>query len=128
MAVGILSGESDVPLISPTFEHELYGSTHELFYPACVLCSNVTHPIHRFLNKYHIQGSANFLHGYVLLDSLLSPLAVMTFARHHKQSLKKTPEEKVSNKTERELRLDQGYLRVYDCGKIRWVLRATSRG
>lgn len=39
-----------------------------------------------------------------------------------KQSLKKTKEEKLSNKTEKELRTEQGYERVYDCGKKRWIL------
>lgn len=41
--------------------------------------------------------------------------------RVSKQSLKKTKEEKLTNKTERELRKEQGWVRIYDCGKIRWV-------
>lgn len=41
--------------------------------------------------------------------------------RASKQSLKKTKLESASNKTERELRLEQGYTRVWDCGKITWL-------
>lgn len=41
--------------------------------------------------------------------------------RFSKQSLRKTPEERLRNKTERELRLEQGYDRIWDCGKKRWV-------
>lgn len=40
---------------------------------------------------------------------------------HSKQSLKKTQQERLTNKTEHELRLEQGYLRVYDCGKKKWI-------
>ena len=38
-----------------------------------------------------------------------------------KQSKKKTKEEAALGMSEHELRLSQGYLRVYDCGKKRWV-------
>jgi len=38
-----------------------------------------------------------------------------------KQSLKKTKIERESGRSEHELRLAQGYLRVYDCGKLRWL-------
>jgi len=41
-----------------------------------------------------------------------------------KQSMKKTKEERLLGKSEHELRLEQGYLRVYDCGKQRWRLEA----
>lgn len=40
-----------------------------------------------------------------------------------KQSLRKTKEEQKINKTEHKLRLSQGYLRVYDCGKKKWSLK-----
>jgi hypothetical protein len=40
-----------------------------------------------------------------------------------KQSLKKTPEERKSDKTERDLRLEQDYQRVWDCGKITWLYK-----
>lgn len=43
-------------------------------------------------------------------------------ARYSKQSLKKSGEEKLSGKTEKELRKEQGYDRIWDCGKKRWVL------
>jgi hypothetical protein len=36
--------------------------------------------------------------------------------------LKKTPEERLINKTEKELRQEQGFYRIWDCGKKRWVL------
>jgi len=36
--------------------------------------------------------------------------------------MKKTEEERILGKSEHELRLSQGYLRVYDCGKQRWRL------
>jgi hypothetical protein len=39
-----------------------------------------------------------------------------------KQSLKKKGEEKTSGRTEKELRAEQGYERIYDCGKKRWIL------
>lgn len=42
-----------------------------------------------------------------------------------KQSMKKTKEEAVLGVSEHELRLAQGYLRVYDCGKKRWRLGYT---
>lgn len=41
--------------------------------------------------------------------------------RYSKQSLKKTPEERLTGKTEFELRTEQGYDRIWDCGKKRWV-------
>jgi hypothetical protein len=42
--------------------------------------------------------------------------------RISKQAMKKTPAERLTNKTEHELRLEQGWFRIWDCGKIRWVL------
>jgi len=41
--------------------------------------------------------------------------------RASKQSLKKTKDESLGTKTERELRLEQGYVRVWDCGKLTWL-------
>ena len=41
---------------------------------------------------------------------------------YSKQSMKKTTEERKTDKTEFELRKDQGYLRIYDCGKKRWII------
>lgn len=41
---------------------------------------------------------------------------------YSKQSKKKTKEEiTTSEKTEIELRMDQGFARVWDCGKITWL-------
>jgi hypothetical protein len=41
--------------------------------------------------------------------------------RHHKSALRKTEEEKKTGKTEIELREAQGYKRIWDVGKTRWV-------
>jgi len=45
--------------------------------------------------------------------------------RYSKQSLKKTAEERTTGKTEHQLRLEQGYFRIWDCGKKRWALPLT---
>jgi hypothetical protein len=42
--------------------------------------------------------------------------------RFSKQSLRKTDEERLSEKTEKQLREEQGYHRLYDAGKVRWIL------
>lgn len=42
--------------------------------------------------------------------------------RYHKSGLRKTEEEKLTGKTERELREAQGYHKVWDLGKTKWVL------
>ena len=59
-----------------------------------------------------------------LLDGSLKPdyCYVRGTRRYSKQSLKKTEFERGGTKTERELRLAEGYRRIYDCGKDRWVL------
>jgi hypothetical protein len=41
--------------------------------------------------------------------------------RHHKSTLRKTKEEKMTKKTEVELREAQGFKRIWDLGKKRWV-------
>jgi GNAT superfamily N-acetyltransferase len=43
--------------------------------------------------------------------------------RHSKQTLKKTPNERLTGKSEYELRKEQGYYRIYDCGKKTWVFK-----
>jgi hypothetical protein len=42
-------------------------------------------------------------------------------SRISKQSLKKTPKERLTGKTESVLREEQGYLRIWDCGKKAWT-------
>lgn len=42
---------------------------------------------------------------------------------YSKQSLKKTNAEKLTDETEYDLRLAQGYDRVWDCGKKRWIFK-----
>jgi hypothetical protein len=60
-----------------------------------------------------------------ILDAELPPdySYVKQQRRYSKQSLKKTSLERTSGKTERALRLAQGYDRIWDCGKKRWVLK-----
>lgn len=43
--------------------------------------------------------------------------------RYSKQSLKKTLEERLTDLTEKQLREQQGYLRIWDCGKIRFCYK-----
>jgi GNAT superfamily N-acetyltransferase len=58
------------------------------------------------------------------LDAELPPDYSYTRAqrRRSKQSLKKTPAERLTGKTEWRLRREQGYDRIWDCGKKRWVV------
>lgn len=58
------------------------------------------------------------------LEAVLPPDYCYTDKRVRisKQALKKTKEEKLTGKTEHDLRLEQGYLRLWDCGKQRWLL------
>jgi hypothetical protein len=41
--------------------------------------------------------------------------------RYRNMSLRKTPEERLTGKTELELRLEQGYDRIWDCGHRTYV-------
>lgn len=45
--------------------------------------------------------------------------------RFHKSSLRKTPTEKLSGKTEVELRTEQGYYQIFDLGKKKWEIILT---
>lgn len=68
------------------------------------------------------QGGVYLRLGFFLEDSL--PPDYNYFKRGErfsKQSLRKTPEERASGRTEVELRTEQGYDRIWDCGKKRWV-------
>lgn len=47
---------------------------------------------------------------------------VLNKHRYSKQSLKKKAAEKLLDKTEKQLRKEQGYKRIWDCGKKRWEL------
>lgn len=44
--------------------------------------------------------------------------------RFHKSALRKTPQERLTGLTESQLRKSQGYRKIYDCGKKRWVKKA----
>jgi len=46
-------------------------------------------------------------------------------ARVSKQSMKKKLEEKSEGKTEEQLRALSGYRKIYDCGKIRWLINVS---
>lgn len=43
--------------------------------------------------------------------------------RHSKHSLRLTPEEKITGKPEGLLRAEQGFVRLFDAGKAKWVLK-----
>jgi hypothetical protein len=42
--------------------------------------------------------------------------------RHHKSTLRKTDKEKTTGLTETQLRQQQGYRKLYDLGKKRWIV------
>lgn len=42
--------------------------------------------------------------------------------RYHKSALRKTAEERLSGKTETQLRTAQGYFKIYDYGKLKWEI------
>lgn len=42
--------------------------------------------------------------------------------RYHKSAMRKTEIEKLTNKTEKQLREEQGYTQVWDMGKVKWTL------
>lgn len=69
------------------------------------------------------QGNLYQRNGFIN-DGVLEPdyEYVRGSRRLSKQSLRKTEEEKGLEKTELTLRLEQGYHRIYDAGKIRWYL------
>jgi len=60
--------------------------------------------------KFHLDGQMPPDYFYISNSGVFS-----------KQSLKKTKSERESGLSEHQLRLAQGYLRVYDCGKLRWL-------
>lgn len=67
-------------------------------------------------NVYKVNGfklESNIPHDYYYIKGK---------RRYSKQSLKKTVAERATGKTERELRRKQGFLRIWDCGKKKWVL------
>jgi len=51
-----------------------------------------------------------------------TPHYVKAGKRHRNQGLRKTPEERLTGKTEWELRQEQGYDRIWDCGHATYVL------
>ena len=71
------------------------------------------------------QGNVYRKLGFTLAQELPPDYSYVTVSspttRFSKQSLRKTPAERLTGKTERELRKAQGYSRIWDCGKKRWV-------
>lgn len=53
-------------------------------------------------------------------ESKYTPHYILNRVRYRNQSLRKTLEEKLTNKTEIELRTEQGYKRIWDCGHQTW--------
>jgi hypothetical protein len=67
-----------------------------------------------------VYESLGFVH-----DSDLAPdyEYVKGSQRFSKQSMRKNLEEKISGKTESVLRTEQGYLKIFDAGKKKWILK-----
>lgn len=82
--------------------------------------SNGLDEIITFADKRYFSGEVYEIMGFKL-DIVLKPdyAYVKSENRYSKQSLKKKKGEE--QKTENELRREQGYLRIWDCGKIRYV-------
>ena len=52
----------------------------------------------------------------LVIETKYTPHYIKRQKRCRNQSLRKTPEERLTGKTEWELRQDQGYDRIWDCG------------
>jgi hypothetical protein len=62
--------------------------------------------------------------GFKLLSSTkYSPHYFINNTRYRNMSLRKTPEERLTGKTELELRLEQGYNRIWDCGHRTYLMQ-----
>lgn len=62
--------------------------------------------------------------GFILFKNLPPDYSYVkhgVYNRFSKQSLKKTKEEQALNKTESMLRTEQGYYKIWDCGKKTWI-------
>jgi len=55
-------------------------------------------------------------------ETKYTPHYVKSLKRFRNQSLKKTAEERKSGKTEKQLRFEQGYSIIYDCGHSTWEI------
>lgn len=72
-------------------------------------------------NRYS-QGNVYEKMGFTLEEDLSPDYSYIGGGiRKSKQSLRKTPEERLLGITERELRLNDGWYRIWDCGKKRWA-------
>lgn len=74
-----------------------------------------------FADRRYSEGNAYHKVGFKL-EEILPPdySYVKSVRRYSKQSLRLKDHEKALNKTEKELRQEQGYSRIYDCGKLRF--------
>lgn len=61
--------------------------------------------------------------GFVkVYESKSTPHYLMRLRRYNSQSLRKTKEERLTGKTEKMLRFEQGYSIIYDCGHSTWEI------
>jgi len=74
-------------------------------------------------NRWSEGGIYNTLGFQLEKDSEPDYQYVRRSKRYSKQSLRKTAEEVVTGRTELELRREQGYSRIWDCGKKTWIFR-----
>lgn len=80
-------------------------------------------PIITWSDNRYATGEAYHKAGFHKLQELKPDYCyVKNGKRIPKQSLKKTHEERISGRTESELRSNQGYLRLFDAGKVKWEL------
>ena len=77
----------------------------------------------QYIKSYSDNRYANALNsvyetlGFTLVgESKYTPHYVLGGSRYRNQSLRKTPEERLTGKTEWQLRREQGYDRIWDCG------------
>lgn len=85
--------------------------------------ANIKEPIVSYSDNRWSEGDIYKRLGFILETQIRPDYFYIGKSRiHSKQSMKKTKEESMLGVSEHELRLAQGYLRVYDCGKKRWRL------
>jgi hypothetical protein len=97
-------------------DYSIIGGANKLFKNADIKETVISYSDNRW-SEGDIYPRLNFK-----LDRSLKPdyFYISNKGVFSKQSLKKNEEERESKKSEHEIRLEQGYLRVYDCGKKRW--------
>jgi len=92
------------------------------------LLKHVPRPILTWSDNLYSTGNTYEKVGFKLTKNLypdyqyFKNLGRLQYKRFSKQSLKKTPEERLTGKTEFQLRTEQKYFRIYDAGKKQWLL------